>query len=432
MKPLFWTRIQTGNTQPVYKADGMKETTIWEQIEDLEVDGNVLEENFGKADMKPKVKEVKEVQKVEGGKKIIEGKKSTNLGIFLKSKKIDVDFVRQVLLECDNSEMDAETLDQLQGYKSPEDELAMLQDHVTKRPEEPLDGPDQFLYDMSKIHMLDNRMTCLMFQFTFSGLCEDISIKLQYMKTCCRFLTKNEELKEVLTVILACGNYMNGGNRQRGQADGFALDILPKIKDVKTKDNFSNLLSYIVRVWIEKFDENKGSPDAILPVPEPGDIDKARNLDFEAERADCNKLANEVNLVQKKIHLISEKVSEDLKEPFDGKMRNFIAKAQAQIKNLKEDVEDTFVKFVECMKYFKFTPKKGTLEEVKPTEFLDSWYIFCDDFKNVWKKEQLQMRAELAKKEKKLHRENSLSIMTTVEVNKQISYIENRSDFERT
>ena len=68
MKPLFWTRIQTGNTQPVYKADGMKETTIWEQIEDLEVDGNVLEENFGKADMKPKVKEVKEVQKVEGGK----------------------------------------------------------------------------------------------------------------------------------------------------------------------------------------------------------------------------------------------------------------------------------------------------------------------------------------------------------------------------
>ena len=114
MKPLFWTRIQTGNAQPVYGANGMKETTIWELIDDLEVDGNVLEENFGKAVMKPKeTKEVKEVQKVEGGKKIIEGKKSTNLGIFLKSKKIDVDFVRQVLVECDNSEMDAETLEQL-------------------------------------------------------------------------------------------------------------------------------------------------------------------------------------------------------------------------------------------------------------------------------------------------------------------------------
>ena len=417
MKPLFWTRIQTGNAQPVYGANGMKETTIWELIDDLEVDGNVLEDNFGKAVMKPKeTKEVKEVQKVEGGKKIIEGKKSTNLGIFLKSKKIDVDFVRQVLVECDNSEMDAETLEQLLGYKSPEDELSMLQDHVNNKPEEPLDGPDQFLYDMSKIHMLDHRMTCMLFQFTFSGLCEDISIKLEYMKTCCRFLSKNQDLKQVLTVILACGNYLNGGNKQRGQADGFALDILPKIKDVKTKDNFSNLLNYVVRVWIEKFDENKGTPEAILPVPEPGDIDKARNLDFEAERADCNKLFNEVDSVQKKIFLISERASEEVKEPFDGKMRNFIAKAQAQIKNLKEDVEETFVKFVDCMKYYKYAPKKGKLEDVKPTEFLDSWYIFSDDFKNAWKKEQLQIRAELAKKEKKLMRENSLSIKTDIEV----------------
>lgn len=27
---------------------------------------------------------------------------------------------------------------------------------------------------------------------------------------------------------------MNGGNRTRGQADGFTLDILPKLKDVKS------------------------------------------------------------------------------------------------------------------------------------------------------------------------------------------------------
>ena len=47
--------------------------------------------------------------------------------------------------------------------------------------------------------------------------------------------------------LLACGNYLNGGNRQRGQADGFAVDILPKIKDVKSNDNFGNLLSFIIR-----------------------------------------------------------------------------------------------------------------------------------------------------------------------------------------
>ena len=41
-------------------------------------------------------------------------------------------------------------------------------------------------------------------------------------------------MKRVLGLILAFGNFMNGGNRTRGQADGFSLDILPKLKDVKS------------------------------------------------------------------------------------------------------------------------------------------------------------------------------------------------------
>lgn len=36
-------------------------------------------------------------------------------------------------------------------------------------------------------------------------------------------------------LVLAFGNYMNGGNRTRGQADGFGLEILPKLKDVKSR-----------------------------------------------------------------------------------------------------------------------------------------------------------------------------------------------------
>lgn len=45
----------------------------------------------------------------------------------------------------------------------------------------------------------------------------------------------SETLKKVIAIILALGNFMNGGNLQRGQADGFGLDILPKLRDVKSK-----------------------------------------------------------------------------------------------------------------------------------------------------------------------------------------------------
>lgn len=49
-------------------------------------------------------------------------------------------------------------------------------------------------------------------------------------------------VKEILGLILAFGNYMNGGNRTRGQADGFGLEILPKLKDVKSRVSNSSFL----------------------------------------------------------------------------------------------------------------------------------------------------------------------------------------------
>ena len=45
----------------------------------------------------------------------------------------------------------------------------------------------------------------------------------------------SEPLKQLFAIILTLGNYMNGGNCQRGQADGFGLEILSKLKDVKVR-----------------------------------------------------------------------------------------------------------------------------------------------------------------------------------------------------
>ena len=68
-------------------------------------------------------------------------------------------------------------------------------------------------------------------------------------------LKTSEAISNILGLVLAFGNYMNGGNVARGQADGFELDILPKLKDVKCKDNSLNLLHYLVRTYIKQFDQ---------------------------------------------------------------------------------------------------------------------------------------------------------------------------------
>lgn len=108
-----------------------------------------------------------------------------------------------------------------------------------------------------------------------------------------QFLVNNSELKEVLAIILTLGNYMNGGNMARGQADGFGLEILPKLKDVKSKDSKITLLHYVVKVYMKKI-ENPFTSNVVLPVPEPGDIRRAASVNFEDVRVDLQKLERQL------------------------------------------------------------------------------------------------------------------------------------------
>lgn len=80
-----------------------------------------------------------------------------------------------------------------------------------------------------------------MFQATFAEELEAIHSRNSMLHSTIEVLT-SDSIKRIFGLILAIGNYMNGGNRTRGQADGFGLEILPKIKDVKSKDATYTLL----------------------------------------------------------------------------------------------------------------------------------------------------------------------------------------------
>ena len=170
------------------------------------------------------------------------------------------------------------------------------------------------------------------------------------------------------------------------------------------------LFCIYLRKYIDLFDKMKGAPEAELPVPEPGDLDKARTFDFEAERAECEKLKAELNVIKTKVAKIGESVPEDQREPFESKMSSFLSKAQSSLDSLDSSIQDGLNIFHNCMRFYKFSPKKGKIEESKPAEFLDSWYIFCEDFKNVWKQEQNLIKIEMLKQEKlkKLDRRESM------------------------
>lgn len=80
----------------------------------------------------------------------------------------------------------------------------------------------------------------------------------------------------------------------RGQADGFGLEILPKLKDVKSKDSKITLLHYIVKIYMKKI-ENHFEPNVVVPVPEPGDIKRAASVNFDEVKIDLQKLEKQLS-----------------------------------------------------------------------------------------------------------------------------------------
>ena len=70
-------------------------------------------------------------------------------------------------------------------------------------------------------------------------------------------------------------------------------------------------------------------------------------------------------------------------------MTEFLARADREVGEVAAQVEEAAAKFVETMVAYRFMPKKGKVEEAKPAEFFEPWYLFAEDYKGTWKKEQV-------------------------------------------
>jgi hypothetical protein len=80
----------------------------------------------------------------------------------------------------------------------------------------------------------------------------------------CEEVQKSKKFRGVLEVVLAVGNYINGGTH-RGAAYGFKLDALTKLQDTKSTDNKTNLLQYLATLIAQKHPDLLGFTK-VLPL----------------------------------------------------------------------------------------------------------------------------------------------------------------------
>ncbi|PSN51207.1 hypothetical protein C0J52_13663 [Blattella germanica] len=229
------------------------------------------------------------------------------------------------------------------------------------------------------------------------------------------FLMTSESLKTVLSIILKLGNYMNGGNRMRGQADGFGLEILAKLRDVKSKDSSVTLLHFIVRAYMRKC-EDPLTPGLALPIPEPGDIDRAATVNFEDVGGDLQKLQKELGVCECRTQKVLAASTEENVQPFKDKMEKFLSTAKKQLSGELENLEECKQKFKATMQFYHYQPKGANEDEVDLKDFFSLWSPFCSDFKDIWKKEQQRLIKEKTQEVKRVQENRKTGIQKSKRV----------------
>ncbi|CAL8300021.1 unnamed protein product [Boreogadus saida] len=395
MKPLYWTRIQIQDNN---------NNTLWGSLEEPDlVDTGEFEELFSKATLQPKKKPLSDAyEKKAKTKKIIkllDGKRSQAVGILISSLHLEMKDIQHAVLTVDNSVVDLETIEALYENRATSDELERINKHYETSKEDEvklLDKPEQFLYELSQIPDFTGRAHCIIFQSSFLDTIASIRRKVEIVSTVSKVLLEGSSVREVIGLVLAFGNYMNGGNRTRGQADGFGLEILPKLKDVKSRDNRISLVDYVVSYYLRNFDEHAGTDKSVFPLPEPQDFFQAAQVKFEDITKDARKLKRELTVCEKNVQKVCANSSEEHLQPFKDKMEGFLSVAHEQHATEDDRLDTALKSFQEMASYFGLRPKSGE-KDVAPGFVFMLWYEFCCDFKNTWKRESKTISKERLK-----------------------------------
>lgn len=409
MKPLYWTRIQL-------HAKKQTGSLVWEQIEEPTVDFEEFVELFSKSAVKEKKKPISDTitkSKAKQVVKLLSNKRSQAVGILMSSIHLDMKDIQNAVLNMDNTVVDLETLQALYENRAQNDEMESIKKHMKsakdKEDAKPLDKPEQFLFQLSQISNFSERVFCILFQSTFHECIASVLRKVEILQRVCKNLQSGKCVLQVLGLVLAFGNFMNGGNRSRGQADGFTLDILPKLKDVKSSDNSQSLLCYIVAYYLRHFDEDAGRETCVYPLPEPQDLFQASQMKFEDFQRDLRKLRKDLNACSAETEKVCKLSSEENLQPFKDKMDEFLNKAKTELETQEKQLADTQKIFLELSVSFSVKPKAGE-KEVSPNTFFSIWHEFSTDFKDQWKKQNklmLQERVKMAEETFKQAREKA-------------------------
>lgn len=323
--------------------------------------------------------------------KVLDGKTSQNLSIFLGSFRMPYEEIKTVILEVNETVLTESMVQNLIKQMPEQEQLDTLAD--MKDEYEDLAEAEQFGVVMSGVKRLKTRLQSILFRLQFEEQLNNVKPDVVSVTAACEELNKSQTFAQLLELILLVGNYMNSGSRN-GMAFGFSISYLCKLRDTKSADLKQTLLHFLADVCQEKYPEVMGFTAELVHV------EKASRVSAETLQKNIEQMGRQITTLEKDLETFPPPQND--KDHFSEKMSSWVGVAKEQHEKLALMHSNMESQYSDLGNYFVFDPRKISVEE-----FFGDLNTFKNMFQQAVKDNQKRRESEEKIKRAKLAREKA-------------------------
>lgn len=316
-------------------------------------------------DEKPKDKKpAKKIKEL----KVLDAKSAQNLMILLGSVKMSAEEMKDYIITMNEDHITEAMLQQLIRYMPEPDQLKRLEKFGDQFNE--LAEAEQFAITLGSIKRLVPRLKSLSFKLKYSELVQDIKPDVVAATAACEEVKNSKKFSRILELVLLIGNYMNSGSR-KGQAFGFQINFLTKIKNTKSSDGKTTLMHFLAQIVENKYPEILNFAEELMHVDH-------------AARVSPNQLQTNLNHIKKSIRELDTDLKnfrpQNENDKFSTVMTSFVSQASTQYEVLENMFKKMEKLYEELAEFYVFDTKKYSLDD-----FFSDIKLFKDMFQEAYK-----------------------------------------------
>ncbi|XP_035278373.1 disheveled-associated activator of morphogenesis 1-like isoform X3 [Anguilla anguilla] len=352
-------------------SENKLEGTVWTEVDDVRVfkilDLEDIEKTFSAYQRQQKEteddslssKKVKELS-------VIDGRRAQNCNILLSRLKLSYEEMKRAILTMDEQEdLPKDMLEQLLKFVPEKSDVDLLEEH--RHELDRMAKADRFLYEMSRISHYQQRLQSLYFKKKFAERIAEIKPKVEALAKASKEILQSRNLKQLLEVVLAFGNYMNRG--QRGNAYGFKVSSLNKIADTKSSiDKNITLLHYLITILEQKYPKVQLFQDDLQNIPQAAKVNMTElEKEIGSLRSGLKNVENELEFQQKRPQEPGDK--------FVSVVSQFITVASFSFSDVEDSLQEAKELFQKALRHFGEDAGK-----MQPDEFFGIFDQFLQSF----------------------------------------------------